>query len=628
MVLSCLGSALAVYVAWEEDFYQKSAEEVKAEAYGNLVRSEADDFLTSLLLYDTVTSFEDAHFAAYTEDGKFLAGAEGKSEDYFIYEMYFGVVSEEERFDMYRYSYEEMGKVHDSAVDAPSPVRADGAEETFYIVKAFVSRRITEGSRFYFTKLIIDLVYSLRYSGIAICASSFIIGMAFFVFLMCSSGHRRGYGRIYLGPLTKIPFDILTLVAAAAVYLLLRFFIEATYIGTFIVAACIVILCIIAVSSLFLGWCMDFAARIKHGRWWRNTVIYYVFSYICKAVRSVFRGIRILIRDLPLIWKAVAYLGVIALWGFLLAVLSDGSARGFIFVVGGVLLAVFTIWCASSFQRIRETAKKLKAGDLTAKVDTEKFFLDMKDHGDDLNSIGDGMTKAVEEQIKSERFKTELITNVSHDIKTPLTSIINYADLISKEPAGSEKIGEYTDVLLRQGKRLKKLIEDLMEASKASTGNMEVDLKECDAGVFLIQTTGEYDERLRAAGLELVLKKPDSPVYVMADSRLLWRVIDNLLNNICKYAQENTRVYASLELFYGYAEICFKNISKFPLDIDADELMERFVRGDSSRHTEGSGLGLSIAKSLTELQDGKFNITVDGDLFKVSIYLKYPNTSF
>lgn len=628
MVLCCLGSALAAYIAWEEDFYEKSAEELKAETYGEIIRSEADDFLTSLLLYDTVTSFEDAHFAAYTEDGKFLAGAEGKSEDYFIYEMYFGVVREDDRFDIYRYSYEEMGKVHDISMEAPSPVRADGAEETFYIVKAFVSRRVTEGSRFYFAKLIIDLVYSLRYAGIVIFAVSFIIGMAFFVFLMCASGHRRRCGRIYLGPLTKIPFDILTLVTAAVIYLLLSFFIDATYIGSFIVAACIVILCIIAVSSLFLGWCIDFAARIKHGRWWRNTVIYYIFSFMCKAVRSFFRGIRILIRDLPLIWKAVAYLGVIALWGFLLAILNDGSARGFIFVVGGVLLAVFTTWCASNFQRIRETAKKLKEGDLSAKVDTEKFFLDMKDHGDDLNSIGDVITNAVEEQLKSERFKTELITNVSHDIKTPLTSIINYTDLISKEPVGSEKISEYTDVLLRQGNRLKKLIEDLMDASKAATGNIEVDLKECDAGVFLIQTTGEYDERLKAKNLELILKKPDHPVYVMADTRLLWRVIDNLMNNICKYAQENTRVYTSLELCYGYAEICLKNISKFPLDMDADELMERFVRGDSSRHTEGSGLGLSIAKSLTELQDGKFNITVDGDLFKVSVYLKYPNTAF
>ena len=632
MVLTCLGSGAAVLLAWDNEFYEKSPEEIKAEAYGDLIRSDADNFLRSLLLHDTVLSFKDAHFAAYTADGTFLAGTEGESKDYFIYEMYFGVITEENSFNMYSYGRAELEERILAPIDQPIPDTGEDssakAEETFYIVKCFVSQQVKEGSRFYLAKLVIDLIYGLRYSGIFICAASFITGMAFFVYLMCAAGKRHGFGRCYLGPVARLPFDVVTAVVGAVIGLLAKFIIDATYIKTSIVSLAIIIVSVTAASSVFLGWCIDVAARIKRGKWWKNTIIYYIISFILKTIRSVFSGIRFFIRDLPLIWKAVAYLGVIGIWGFLLAVSHNGAYRGFIFVVGGVLLAVFTTWCASSFQRIRETAKKLKEGDLSAKVDTEHFFMDMKDHGDDLNSLGDGMTKAVEERLKSERFKTELITNVSHDIKTPLTSIINYADLISKEPPGSDKIGEYTDVLLRQGKRLKKLIEDLMEASKASTGNVEVDLKSCDASVFLIQTMGEYDERLKEAGLEFVFKKPDHPVYVMADTRHLWRVMDNLMNNICKYALENTRVYVSLELYYGYAEICLKNISKYPLDIDADELMERFVRGDSSRHTEGSGLGLAIARSLTELQGGKFDIAVDGDLFKVSVFLKYPENSF
>ena len=232
------------------------------------------------------------------------------------------------------------------------------------------------------------------------------------------------------------------------------------------------------------------------------------------------------------------------------------------------------------------------------------------------------MTRAVDERMKSERLKTELITNVSHDIKTPLTSIINYVDLISKEDTDNEKIKEYTDVLSRQSERLKKLIEDLVEASKASTGNVDVSLAPCDVSVLISQSVGEYGEKLENAQLELLISKPEQPLMIMADGRLLWRVFDNLMNNVCKYAMPGTRVYMTLELSGGEAVVSIKNISKYPLNIKAEELMERFVRGDSSRSTEGSGLGLSIAGSLTSLMGGKFSVEVDGDLFKATLRFK------
>ncbi|MEG2004359.1 MAG: HAMP domain-containing sensor histidine kinase, partial [Clostridia bacterium] len=221
-----------------------------------------------------------------------------------------------------------------------------------------------------------------------------------------------------------------------------------------------------------------------------------------------------------------------------------------------------------------------------------------------------------------ERLKTELITNVSHDIKTPLTSIINYVDLISKEDCENEKIVEYTEVLARQSERLKKLIEDLVEASKVSTGNVEVALAPCDVGVLLSQTAGEYEQRLEASSLALILSSPKNPVTVMADGRLIWRVFDNLMNNVCKYSQPGTRVYLSLEVLGGEALVSLKNTSKSALNISSEELMERFVRGDGSRSTEGSGLGLSIAKSLTALQNGSLNLVIDGDLFKVTLKFK------
>ena len=221
--------------------------------------------------------------------------------------------------------------------------------------------------------------------------------------------------------------------------------------------------------------------------------------------------------------------------------------------------------------------------------------------------------------MKSERFKTELITNVSHDIKTPLTSIINYVDLLEKEEINNETAKEYIGVLSRQSARLKKLIEDLIEASKASTGNVSVNLSQFELGILLTQALGEYEERFAQNNLQVVLNKTDETLLVMADNRHMWRVFDNILNNIAKYAQPNTRVYIDANRKNNIAEISFRNISKDALNISGDELMERFVRGDSSRNTEGSGLGLSIAKSLTEVQKGKLDIQIDGDLFKVRL---------
>ena len=243
----------------------------------------------------------------------------------------------------------------------------------------------------------------------------------------------------------------------------------------------------------------------------------------------------------------------------------------------------------------------------------------LKEHGERLNSIRDGMKSAVERQMRSERMKAELITNVSHDIKTPLTSIINYVDLLKKEGLDSEHAAQYLEVLDRQSARLKKLTEDLVEASKASTGNITVNAEPTDLSLLLSQAAGEYEERLRNRSLEPVLTLPKNAPPVLADGRLMWRVFDNLLGNICKYAQPQTRVYLSFRAGEEAVSVTFKNVSAEPLNLPPEELIERFTRGDASRNTEGSGLGLSIAKSLTELQGGRFLLDIDGDLFKAMV---------
>lgn len=244
------------------------------------------------------------------------------------------------------------------------------------------------------------------------------------------------------------------------------------------------------------------------------------------------------------------------------------------------------------------------------------MWFGLKSQANDLNSAADGMSKAVDARTKSERFKTELITNVSHDLKTPLTSIVSYVDLLKKENIENEKAQEYIEVIDRQSKKLKKLTEDLVEASKASSGAVTVNRENLNIGELINQSVGEFSEKLEAANITPVINLPEEEVNVFTDGRLLWRVFDNLIQNIIKYAQPGTRAYFDLTPYNGKAVLCIKNISREPLNMSSEALMERFVRGDSSRGSDGNGLGLSIAKSLTELCGGTFELFLDGDLYK------------
>ena len=319
-----------------------------------------------------------------------------------------------------------------------------------------------------------------------------------------------------------------------------------------------------------------------------------------------------ILKAIPMIWKMLALF--VVTFFIELFLLSDQNYLLW-FIEKLCLFVGFAYFCLCMY-KLMKASHALASGDLSYQVDTSKMIWDLKKHGEDLNSIGKGMAIAVEDRVKSERMKTELITNVSHDIKTPLTSIINYADLIHKEKTNNKKIGEYAEVLLRQSVRLKRLLEDLVEASKASSGNLDVVFSPCDASIFLEQAQGEYEEKLKEAKLELITSKPDHEVMIMADPRRMWRIFDNLMNNICKYALSGTRVYLSLDEDKEKAIITFKNTSRDALNIPAEELMERFKRGDESRNSEGNGLGLSIAQSLAQLQNGDLSLSIDGDLFK------------
>ncbi|MCI9142811.1 MAG: HAMP domain-containing histidine kinase, partial [Lachnospiraceae bacterium] len=481
-------------------------------------------------------------------------------------------------------------------------------------------------------------VYGFRYTVMGLAAGSVLLCVICFIFLLCSAGHRRGHREIVPGVLTGIPMDVLAVLFVGGALVFAWYLIEAaSYMTDF---TQIVVLDI--GGTLLLVWMtfyfMDFALRVKRGRCWRSSLIF-------RMLRGLWRGVRFLLGNIPLvITTMIVYFGICIL-EFLGVIVFVRAQEGFVlWALEKVILLFLIQYIAVTCKKLLKASRALAEGQEHYEVDTAGMFGEFKEHGENLNSLGQGIARAVAEKMKSEHLKTELISNVSHDLKTPLTSIINYADLICEETGepgeqsvdeskrecmavnnccpeekSKEKIAEYAEVLLRQSRRLKKLLEDLMEASKATTGNLEVNPEPCEVGVLLSQAVGEYQQRMEEKELELITRQPEVPVKIMADGRHLWRVFDNLLNNICKYAQEKSRVYLSVEEKEGRVLIIFRNMSKYALDIPAEELEERFVRGDKSRHMEGNGLGLSIAKSLVELQNGQMEIVTDGDLFKTTV---------
>ena len=304
-----------------------------------------------------------------------------------------------------------------------------------------------------------------------------------------------------------------------------------------------------------------------------------------------------------------------------LMMMAFGSSPVFLLFVL-VLDAAAAVWFfnrAAGRDRILEGLRRITGGELQYKIPVEVLKGEQKTMAEYINHIGEGLDAAVENSLKQERMKTELITNVSHDIKTPLTSIINYVDLLQREPFDDPKIVEYLKVLEEKSQRLKILTEDVVEASKASSGAISLEIVKLNFVELLHQVMGEFEEKFTEKNLTLMVHLENQPVMIMADGRRLWRVLENIFSNVVKYAMEGTRVYAETVTEKGKISFSLKNISAQPLNIPAEELTERFIRGDVSRNTEGSGLGLSIARSLTELQGGEFRLYLDGDLFKVTI---------
>ena len=489
------------------------------------------------------------------------------------------------------------------------------------------------------------------------------------VYLCCAAGRKPGTPEVRAAGLNRLPLDLyLCAAGGGAVGCVTLGLAGLQYLAQQDVQTGLLfaLLMAFAASLLVVGFCFACAAQFKTpgGFWWRNSFCGWCLRFGALCCRALWKFcvwmerkcgtwlVPRLVKCFKALWHLVVLcwrlLGSAASWLLrqfekwgdrlcksasrffsLLPVTWQWLLVGIILVfflfafplapLYRVLLGICVIlYGAHCFGVLLDAAKRMSKGDLDEKVDDKLLIGSFKEFAGELNGLADVAVVAAQKQLKSERMKTELITNVSHDIKTPLTSIINYVDLLQK-PHTDEELEMYLEVLDRQSQRLKKLIDDLMEMSKASTGNLAVDIQKVDAAEAINQALGEFADKLDKAQLIPVFRQPEQPIEMMADGRLVWRVMSNLLGNAVKYALPGTRVYLDLSAVDGKVILSMKNISREELNVNADELLERFVRGDASRNTEGSGLGLNIAQSLMQLQKGQLQILVDGDLFKVTL---------
>ncbi len=443
-----------------------------------------------------------------------------------------------------------------------------------------------------------------------------ITALACFVFLICSAAHRSGTEDCVLLRQDKMPYDLYLPSAILLGTGLCAMLVECVAYELNTVKAVAAALIMACLAGVFMALCMTTAARIKTGTLFKNTLIY----RLCTGVGM---GASSMLSSISGAWRfSLAFAGYLLINALLsYRFFTRGGFLAFLLLiaVNGAAL-YFLLNMIRQMRTLSAAGQAMANGDLSYCVDTSDMKREFREHGENLNSIGRGMAIAVNERMKSERFKTELITNVSHDLKTPLTSIVTYIDLLQKEDIQDEKAKEYIDTIARQSKKLKKLTEDLIDASKASSGALNVNMERVNISELLRQSSAEYGERMEAVNITPVVNMPEEDIYVRADGRLLWRVVENLLQNICRHGMPGTRAYLEARTENGRAVVSFKNISQQQLNIPVEELLERFVQGDESRSRGGSGLGLSIAESLTELMKGKLKLSLDGDLFKVELW--------
>lgn len=473
----------------------------------------------------------------------------------------------------------------------------------------------------------LELLYSHRTALLVILVAGLLMTATCVVYLCWAAGRSPGNAEIRPVGLNRLPLDLYALGAGGLIVAGLFFGAElaswtfsytddVNKAGLFLGTLLALVLCLIALAFLYA---VAAQVKVRCGYWLRNTLIGRGFRRLKSALRRLGHGIAAFFDLLPMLWQWLLVAGGLALAGFISIIWSLDSmtlAPVYLFLLLCCGVLGYIGWC---FATLLAGVQEMTQGKLEHTVSTRFLLGSFREFAVGLNALSGCAVEAAQKQLRAERMKTELITNVSHDIKTPLTSIINYADLLQKPHTPDENI-QYLEVLSRQSLVLKKLIDDLMELSKASTGNLAVEIETVDGVEAINQALGEYSDKFAAAGLTPVFEPEQAVMPMLADGRLLWRILSNLLGNAAKYALPGTRIYLDMVKLEDQVMISVKNVSRERLSRSAGELLERFVRDDDARNTEGSGLGLNIAKSLAELQHAQLQLMVDGDLFKVTLY--------
>ncbi|MGE5678161.1 MAG: sensor histidine kinase [Pseudomonadota bacterium] len=484
---------------------------------------------------------------------------------------------------------------------------------TSYDVNSAVRQPLKPGDEFYEGFMNYSRLKAYANYAYPVLAASLILLVTAAAYLAYVAGRREKGGSIELMTIDRLYTDVHTMIVLAAAVLSVTLVGNsldpdslATWIGVFV---------ILGIDGLIgISYVLSMIRQAKAGRLFRNSLVY-SFLRACFS-EKLFKGSVILF-----------LLGYGLINGILFDIgvdLNNGDQEpifSVLLVVFNIAAVYFAVRALMSLTKVMTAVKELSTGNLDYTLGSKEISVAFSDLAGDLENIQSGMKKAVSEAVRGERMKTELITNVSHDLKTPLTSIVNYVDLLKSEELDNEKAEEYVEILEEKAARLKQLVEDLVEASKASSGNLQVNAEKVDLHELVMQACGEYEEKMAAAGLDIRINAEESNVFVKADGKHMWRIVENLLTNTIKYSMPQSRVYVNLATGSEYGSLTIKNVSTSPLDMPPERLTERFVRGDASRTTEGSGLGLSIAQSLTTLQGGRFKIDIDGDLFKVNVEL-------
>ena len=512
-------------------------------------------------------------------------------------------------------------------IDKNFPVR-----DSYYTEYNLLKNTVTEDDYVH----LVSILWGMFIASIIEIFIAFIL----FIILLIDAGHKEKNDTPALNRFDKLYFDVVAccafIVYISIYYILygmsLYYFNDTTEIlhdKVWILFQTILIIMLMIGVEFTVLLSESFVRRIKCKSLIKTTLIGRILIWIKKKLLAILNRCKKMIQNIlsntKLSVKIIASGALAAFWAGIVIIFALTSYRPFLpFILACIPIAIlcYIIWhFFIELKIIKDGADKISSGEIDYKIKDTMKYPSNKELKDSINNIGDGLNNAIAKSIKNERMKTELITNVSHDIKTPLTSIINYVDLLKKEGTDCDKAPEYVDILERKAARLKNLTEDLIEASKLNSGVADICKEKIDVIQLLKQSLGEYSEKFAEKKLEVISSVFEEHIYVNADGRKIWRVFENLYNNIYKYAMPGTRVYIDTETFGETVTISIKNISDEPLNCDSSELTERFIRGDASRSTEGSGLGLSIARSIIEIHDGVLTVTLDGDLFKVQIDL-------